>query len=310
MEKTGNKGTQGKNLIRLGLCCVFRDVDIKFNTTTATHILKMNRKDALNKISNLCLSNSISLMNALKYCFESGIGCFRINSHILPVKTHPEAGYEIQDLPNYKSIVENFQKCGDFAKSNNIRTCFHPDQFVVLNSPNLDVVNKSILEIEYQTEVAEWVNADVVNIHGGGGYGDKKKAIDCFKKNFQKLSSTAKKLLTVENDDKVYTPTDLLPLCNELNIPLVYDVHHHRCLSDGFDIEQITNQSILTWNNREPLFHISSPKNGWGQKKEKEHHDFIDVQDFPDFWKNQSLTIEVEAKAKESAVLQLLSQIS
>ncbi|MGW8255944.1 MAG: hypothetical protein ACWGMZ_00510, partial [Thermoguttaceae bacterium] len=52
--------------------------------------------------------------------------------------------------------------CGRFAKRNKVRTSFHPDQFVVLNSPRPDVVAKSLEEMEYQSEVAEWVGADVV----------------------------------------------------------------------------------------------------------------------------------------------------
>ncbi len=48
-----------------------------------------------------------------------------------------------------------------------MRTTFHPDQFVIPNSPNPDVVKKSIAELEYKAQVARWVNADVINIHAG-----------------------------------------------------------------------------------------------------------------------------------------------
>jgi UV DNA damage endonuclease len=33
------------------------------------------------------------------------------------------------------------------------------------------------------------------------------------------------------------------------------------------------------------------------------HHDFIDVKDFPKCWRDLEITVEVEAKAKEVAVL-------
>ena len=36
-----------------------------------------------------------------------------------------------------------------------------------LPAPEQRVVQSSIAELEYQAEVAEWVGADVINIHGG-----------------------------------------------------------------------------------------------------------------------------------------------
>jgi UV DNA damage endonuclease len=112
--------------------------------------------------------------------------------------------------------------------------------------------------------------------------------------------------LTVENDDKIYTPADLLPLCRAEGLPLVYDVHHHRCHGDELTELEATKQATATWN-REPLFHISSPREGWDGPKPERHHDFIDPNDFPQCWFKRDLTVEVEAKARELAVLGLMS---
>lgn len=294
--------------VRLGLCCAFREQPIKFFTTTATAIGRMNRPDALAKLSRLCLANADALRAAIQYCAQAGIGCFRINSQILPLKTHPTAGYRLHDLPEGAAIVARFEECGDLARKCGVRTCFHPDQFVVLNSRRPEVVAASLLEIEYQAEVAEWVGADVVNIHGGGAFGDKPAALAEFARNFPRLSSRARERLTVENDDKIFSPTDLLPLCRSIGIPLVYDVHHHRCLPDSLAIEEATTQALATWN-REPLFHISSPKEGWSAPHPERHHDFLDAADFPACWRGLAVTVEVEAKGKEVAVLRLKSEL-
>lgn len=296
-------------MIRLGLCCIFREQPIKFRTTTATANGKMKRADALAKLSDLCLTNAEALLASLQFCAENGIGCFRINSQILPLKTHPECGYDVNDLPDGDEIVRRFKKCGRFAKQHKLRTCFHPDQFVVLNSPRPDVVAKSIIELEYQCEVAEWVGADVVNIHGGGAYGDKQKALADFARNLKRLSHRARQRLTVENDDTTYTPSDLLPVCRAEGIPLVYDVHHHRCHQDELSVEEATELVVATWK-REPMFHISSPLEGWNGPKPRRHHDFINVTDVPECWRDLTLTVEVEAKAKEIAVLKLKKQLS
>jgi UV DNA damage repair endonuclease len=78
--------------------------------------------------------------------------------------------------------------------------------------------------------LAELIGADVINIHGGGIYGDKHEALKRLKKNLSLLSPSLSSKLTLENDDRCYTPQDLLPLCQEMRVPFVYDVHHHRCL--------------------------------------------------------------------------------
>lgn len=294
--------------MRLGLCCLFRDEPIKFRTTTATAIGRMQRPDALAKLSGLCMTNADALLDALRYCADHGIGCFRVNSQILPLKTHPELGYSVADLPEHGEIVRRFKACGKFVKQHKLRTCFHPDQFVVLNSPRPDVVENSLRELEYQSEVAEWIGADVINIHGGGAYGDKQQALADFARNLDRLSTRVRTRLTVENDDRIYTPADLLPVCRSAGIPLVYDVHHHRCNPDGLTVEQVTRRATKTWN-REPLFHISSPIQGWDGPKPQRHHDFINLLDFPDCWRRKRITVEIEAKAKEVAVKKLLAEL-
>ena len=303
------KNNATNSSLRLGLCCIFLEQPIKFRNTTVKAISGMERDAALEKLSGLCLANAEALRQSLQFCADNGIGCFRINSQILPVKTHAECGYDVFDLPEGDEIVQRFKACGEFARTHDIRTCFHPDQFVVMNSPRPDVVDRSIAELEYQSEIAEWVGADVVNIHGGGGYGDKPDALARFARNLSRLSDRARSRLTVENDDTTYSPSELLPLCQAEGIPLVYDVHHHRCNQDDLSVDEATEQAIATWD-REPMFHISSPIEGWKGPKPRRHHDFINVRDFPQCWNGLALTVEVEAKAKEVAVLKLMKQLA
>jgi UV DNA damage endonuclease len=270
--------------------------------------MKLSDADRRLKLSGICLSNAESLLAALRFCVEHGIGCFRINSQILPVKTHPTAGYALSELPAADAIIAAFRNCRRYAEEHTLRMVFHPDQFVVLNSPHEDVVQKSIYELEYQAEVAEWVGADVINIHGGGAYGHKDAALARLARNLDRLSNSVRSRLTIENDDKIYAPKDLLPLCQATGLPLVYDIHHHRCLPDGLTIEHITDAAIATWD-REPVFHISSPIEGWSGPKPERHHDYVDPSDVPDCWRPLTLTVEIEAKAKELAVLRLRDEL-
>ena len=300
----GRRSAVANRHLRLGLCCQFVRQPIKFRTTTAAALSRLPRRAQLTKLAELCMHNAYALFAALQFCEAQGIGSFRISSSILPVKTHPAVGYGIGELPNADALVARFQHCGAFARENGVRTGFHPDQFVVLNSPDRAVVRRAVADLVSQVEIAAWTHADTINVHAGGAYGDKRRALERLRRNLEHLPSAVRSRLTVENDDRTYTPADLLPLCHAVGIPLVYDVHHHRCCPDELTVEQATDAACKTWN-REPLFHISSPKEGWQGSQPRRHHDYIDPRDFPDAWKGWELTVEVEAKAKELAVAKL-----
>lgn len=124
--------TEPATSLRLGLCCIFSQQPIRFRNTTVKATRRMERGAALKKLSELCFANAEALFASLQFCASNGIGSFRINSQILPLKTHPACGYSMDDLPEGDAIVRRFKDCGEFAKTNNVRTCFHPDQFVVL----------------------------------------------------------------------------------------------------------------------------------------------------------------------------------
>ncbi|KHJ48376.1 UV damage endonuclease UvdE [Trichuris suis] len=319
-------------MIRLGLCCLFNEVPIHFRTTTVRKLTEIEKKqgiyDRLKYVSSIVLENALALQQAILYCAQKGIGCFRIGSGLFPCYTHPLVGYTLQDLPNGQKVTEKLKEAGSFAAKYSIRLVMHPDQFVVLNSPTERTVDMAVAELEYHAIIAELVNVDVINIHVGGVYNDKPMAMERFVLNFSRLSKSVQDRLTLENDDKQYCPEDVLQLCHTLRVPFVYDVHHHRqeivkrlLLSNSGHftrctyglslpeeiIAQTTMAAVETWKNREPLFHLSSPALGWGSVNQRPHHEMIDYSDFPTCWKFRTIpfTLEVEAKAKEVAVLQL-----
>ncbi|MFN4219691.1 MAG: UV DNA damage repair endonuclease UvsE [bacterium] len=288
-------------MLRLGLVCQFIEANIKFKFTTYKNVSKLPKQEILQKISSLCLYNVKSLLEAIEYCYHNNIGCFRINSKILPLKTHPKVKYELEELPDHKKIKYILEECKQKAQKYNIRLTFHPDQFVILNSPNNEIIEKSIEDLLYHCEVAEMVGADVITIHAGGAYNDKKESLKRLSKTLQNLDPRILKLLAIENDDKIYTPKDLISFCKTHNLPFVYDVLHHRCNPDNLQIEEVTQMAIETWD-REPLFHLSSLNKEKNLNCHCSHADYIDINDFPKFWKDLSLTIEIEAKYKELAI--------
>jgi len=297
--------------MRLGLCCLFINEPVSFRTTTAKALSALDRDDQLHKLSCICHDNARNLCLALEAAQRLGIGAFRIMSPLFPRMTHPDVGYSLGDLPDGDAIIHLFGAIRSFAVQHDIRLSFHPDQFVVLSSPHSTVVANSIQELEYQSQLAEAVGADVINIHGGGVYGDKSAALQRLSRVVSALPESVRSRLTLENDDTSYTVRDLLPVCQQLSIPLVYDVHHHRCNPDGLSVEEATRLAGETWRRvgREQYCHLSSPKAGWGSGNPKPHADYIDLADVPECWRGREMTVDVEAKAKERAVVRLMEYL-
>lgn len=80
----------------------------------------------------------------------------------------------------------------------------------------------------------------VLILHMGGTFGDKAATLDRFRENYAKLSPSIKQRLVLENDDVSWTVHDLLPICEELNIPLCLDFHHHNIMFDPNQIREGT----------------------------------------------------------------------
>jgi len=299
-------------MIRLGLCCIFRDEPIRFRQTTAAALKKMPRREQLQKLSTICLENLLNLSKALEWLVDHDIGAFRVLSPLFPRMTHPDVAYRLNELPDYEPIIKQCEKIRAHKQACDIRLSLHPDQFNVLSSPHSEVTKNTLRELEYQGLLAEHIDADVINIHGGGVYGDKPLALERLKDNFALLSARVQTRLTLENDDRSYSPADLIPVCEALEIPFVYDVHHHRCLPDELSIENATTKCVQCWENagREPFFHISSPLNGYDSSKPRPHADYINADDFPQEWLDLDATVDIEAKAKELAVLKLKKDLA
>ena len=292
-------------MLRLGLCCKFAREPIHFRTTTASALLRLAPAARAGRLAEIGHANAAALAAAIHYCASHGIGAFRIGSDILPVHTHPQAGYDVRELPDGAALVAAFRACGRLAHTCGIRLLFHPDQFIVLSSADPAITRRAVADLAAQAELAQWLGADVINIHAGGAYGDKAAALARVAHTLRHLPSAVRTRLTLENDDRTYSPADLLPFCEAHGIPMVYDVHHHRCLPDGLSILDATRRALATWN-REPVLHLSSPREGWHGPRPSRHHDFIAHTDLPACWRELDVTVEVEAKSKELAVARLL----
>jgi len=286
-------------VLRLGLCCTFMEAPIKFRQTTVRYASTLAPATRLQFLNEISRHNARALIEATRWCTTHGIGAFRVSSQLLPLYTHPEVGWSLDDETGagVRAALKR-ARCG-------LRLSFHPDQFVVPGSATPRTVAASLAELEYMGEVAELIGAEQMTIHGGGAQGGKPIALDRLARGLAHLSPRARSRVVLENDDRVYTVEDLLPICQRLGIPLVYDVHHHRCNPDRLSVEQATELAAATWGAREPWAHLSSPALGWKSGDPRPHADYIKPTDVPTEWLGRAMTVDIEAKAKELAVLRL-----
>jgi UV DNA damage endonuclease len=297
-------------VIRWGLCCQFLDAPIKFRTATHRYVSTLTTAARRAYLVDIAQANAAALLAAVRHCHALGIGAFRINSQILPLGTHPLSGYTLERLDRRGGIREAVLEAGAVARELGVRLSFHPDQFVVLNSEREPVVESSVRELEFQSQIAELVGADVLVLHGGGLVGGTDAALARLERGIERLSPAARHRLALENDDRLFTPADLLPRCERLGVPLVYDAHHHRCKRDGLAVAEASARAAATWGKREPYFHLSSPREGWDGPDPRPHADYIDPADVPREWLAMNVTVDVEAKAKERAVMKLMADLA
>ncbi len=296
-------------MIRWGLCCQFLDAPIRFRTATHRYVATLTAAERRKYLVAIARDNAAALHAAALHCHTLGIGAFRITSQILPLSTHPVSGYTLERLDRSGTIREAYAAAGRTAARHDIRLSFHPDQFVVLNSERPAVVQSAVDELDFQAALAETVGADTLVCHGGGIGGGLTAALERLERGLDLLGGPARSRIALENDDRLFTPAALAPLCLRAGVPMVYDVHHHRCNPDGLSVKEATALAVSTWRDREPWMHISSPRDGWDGPNPRAHADYIDPADVPPDWRRLSLTVDVEAKAKERAVLALATSL-
>ncbi|KAL4078316.1 UV-endonuclease UvdE-domain-containing protein [Scleroderma yunnanense] len=226
------------------------------------------------------------------------------SSDMFPFASHETYGYSLTYCAPLLAQV------GDLAKKYGHRLTVHPGQFTQLGSLREGVVRSSIRELEYHCEMLDLMGIGpdgVMVIHGGGVYGDKKATLERIRKTIRDdLPKNVRNRLVLENDEVSYTAADLLPLCADLDVPLVFDYHHDTLNpSRGLTPAEITEQANAIFRRRgiKPKQHYSEPREGAISIMERRAHSNR-CQSLPAGLPDD-MDLMIEAKDKEQAVLQL-----
>jgi len=258
-------------------------------------------------LEEVVLHNVKHLNRIIDWNIENEIYFYRIPSFLIPFATHPlvvnDIGWHFSQMPE---IIEIFKKVKSKVSKHNLRISAHPDQFTVLNSPKIEVVKRSIDFLEYHGELMNQVGGKDIVIHVGGVYGDKEKAKERFTKNYKELSPLVQNKLRIENDDTSYNLADVLEVAEKIDIPVIFDYHHHRCLpSPVLDSKKLINRMKASWGNEVPKAHISS---GEKNSLDKKHADYILLEDFKtmdSLMNHSTYDLMLEARKKEQALIKL-----
>ena len=291
--------------IRLGYACISKTLDItSSHTITYTNYEKTrNKEEKLIEITNKNLNN---LEEILKYNIKNNIHFYRMSSKIIPLATHPNIKINLLNI-----FKEKLEHIGNIIKENNLRVDIHLDEYCVLNSTNPNIVSSTINIIKFYKNMLKTMNIETYMIlHIGSSAFGIEKSITRFINNFKKLDEESKKMIILENDDKVFKIEDVLKICKILNIPMVLDYHHYKC-NKVEPLEQHIKEIIKTWKGKTPKMHISSKKNN---KEFRSHHDYIDINDFIELinilkTQTKNIDIMIEAKQKDMALFKLIREL-
>ncbi len=285
--------------------------DTSYNKTiTYSSYLKLEPTKANKKLTQIIKNNLHNLKIILKYNHQNKVNFFRLSHNIIPLATHPQVQYD---------YITPFQKewtaIGNLITKYHTRVDTHSDQFCVLNSisPQIVKISKGILEYNYQIFKAMNIQSKCV-VHIGGATISKEEGLKRFKETFTSLPKYLQDIIIIENDDKIYNTKDTLELCEELNVPMVLDYHHHLCNQTEEKIQSYLPRIIHTWDNTNlpPKMHFSSPKS---KKERRSHSNYINYQDFITFLDiistlHSDIDIMLECKAKDLALFRLLRQLN
>ena len=281
-------------------------------TTNRSMVKKTFLERGLSYAGELGELNAGDLIHILKWNMDNNIKLFRLSSEFFPWASE----YDFEELPQYNRIKTLLSNAGKYAQSVGMRVNSHPGPFNVLTSPNEKVVQNTIIDLELHGKIFDLMGLEKspynnINIHCNGVYGDKKSAMDRFILNFQRLSTSVKNRLTVENDDKasMYSVKDLMYIHEKTGIPIVFDYHHHQFCTGGLTEEEALKLAVSTWpKGITPEVHYSESKALHEENtklKPQAHSDYIKF--LPNAYE-LDLDIMVEAKAKELAILPFITK--
>lgn len=287
--------------MRIGYPCINRSIGCSANRTFRLASWSPDR------FRETVAANLDCLGRILSFNAAHGIRFFRVTSDLVPFASHP-----VCDVDWPASLGDRFAAAGALARNLDLRLAMHPDQFVVLNSPDPGVRERSTAELVYHARALDALDCGPeakIQIHVGGLYGDRSVATDRFARVCDTLPDAVRRRLVVENDDRLFPLADCLEIHRRTGLPVLLDVFHHAVLNRGETLREALGAAAATWGPADgpPIVDYSSQEPG---RRPGTHAQTLDPADFTRFLdaaRPLDPDVMLEIKDKESSALAALS---
>jgi UV DNA damage endonuclease len=288
--------------MKIGYPCINRSIGCTASSTF--RLANYSEEKLIDTVkSNLKCLSQIVQYNALHQFYF-----FRISSDTVPFGSHP-----VNTFNWWEYFKNELQEIGAFIKNTGMRISMHPDQFIVINSPDEKVIERSIKELQYHCRFLDAMGLDSsakIQLHVGGVYKDKDRAMERFIASYHSLSKPIKKRLVIENDERLYSLHDCLRIHDQIKIPVLFDTFHNH-LNNRESIREGIGMAGKTWRKVDgiPMVDYSTQKEG---ARMGSHAEQIDIDDFKQFIAETDgldFDIMLEIKDKEKSALKAVAAL-
>lgn len=275
-----------------------------FKTITLSNAQKL-KADADTKIVRLWEENLEELIRVIDYNIQIGVPLYRLSSNLFPLGDHENYKHLwrafLENSKHWKKVktkIKNFLALGG-------RLGAHPSQFVSLGCDKQQTRDNSRANLEFHAqmfnvlELPESPEASL-NIHlSSGSKGE--LYLPYFMEALKKLSFSVTSRLVFETEDKGHWTWQAIRKCFP-QYPITLDFHHWRINNLGENLDEAFDACVASWRGRRPLMHISE---GRSKPTDRAHSDW--VVKLPDQVLNYPVDLEIEAKKKDLALLNLMT---
>lgn len=289
--------------MRIGYPCINRSIgcrsDRKFRLASYTE----------ERFFSTVRNNISCLRQILEWNLMHGIRFFRISSDIIPFASHPVCSF-----PWKKSFADELVLIGNYISDSGIRISMHPDQFIILNSPDTKIVSRSIDELVYHADLLDLMGLDntaKIQLHVGGLYGNPHESSARFIRVYDQLDPAIKSRLVVENDEQRFNAADCLNIHTHTGVPVLFDVFHHACKNNREGIREMLQKIGKTWKKYDGIMMVDYSSQH-PEKRAGGHAEHIDINDFRRFLDIShpcDMDIMLEIKDKEASALAAVSLV-